>query len=390
MEAYEVIELKLYENNEATLELKAFQPAIFSGVDLGKDSGATTKPETSEHIFSQRFRLLSAVALEHYGRVIDFREANWKKTPSLVEGAPLLKDHMKRIDECIGNVKNAKYNSTSTPPGLDADLCVDKRLDKDTALRLEEKYIQCCSCGIRYKWKKSHETMSDWDFWNKMGAKVEGKTVRMIVTEIIAIPEVSVVWRGADKTARSFSDQEGKNKNTDLGSGEKNSRGREESMLNEITLDLIARLSGKAKSTLLEEAGLGAALGIIEKKLELITQEKETADARLKELQEIAEFRDQVMKKKRDRAETLAKSVYGTVKDKDGKDVLRVRDQKAIDHSTFEELEEMTRQLETELAEKAPAVCPKCQTQVELRSSVPDDPMPVQSQKKRRKVTSGV
>lgn len=151
------------------------------------------------------FRLLSATTIWGHGYPLDFsRKGVVQKAAELFEGKTIYPNHNWRVENWLGKVRNSKYNTSTDPAGIDADLYIHrkKKGNDDIILGLETDAIEHDSVTMDIEYEMSHPDMKPRDFWEELGKTGDdGELVRLIVTEIITGYEVSLVWLGADHTA---------------------------------------------------------------------------------------------------------------------------------------------------------------------------------------------
>lgn len=165
----------------------------------------------NDDYITRSFRLLSAVILTGSYVPIDY------STPGLFENAKifnrtLMTDHSGLVRNALGSVKNARYNSSTTPAGIDGDLNVLANprdpVKADIAKLFADGHLNRCSVSIVFEWRQSHGDMREQEFWDLIGTEVENQLVRIVVTNICQIVEISLVYFGADETAGSLENDE--------------------------------------------------------------------------------------------------------------------------------------------------------------------------------------
>lgn len=120
-------------------------------------------------------------------------------------------NHWQYVGNEIGSVLTPKWteaytlpNGLQVPSGIEAVVEIDKVSYPKLARKLTKWSVKLhsVSVGISFKFKRSHEEMTDEEFDRNRGKTVEGKEVRLIATEITKYWETSIVYEGADKYAK--------------------------------------------------------------------------------------------------------------------------------------------------------------------------------------------
>jgi hypothetical protein len=131
-----------------------------------------------------------------------------KSAVGLINGPKpdLTKDHSSSIDAVFGHIENAKWeDSKDIPPGVNADLVVDPELYPMEAKRLDKGAYRSSSIGIDAEMVRheAHKDMDDWDFLVKMGKKVNGEEVRLLLKKVKKVRHHAVIaaYTGADPNA---------------------------------------------------------------------------------------------------------------------------------------------------------------------------------------------
>lgn len=197
------------ENGKGVVRLdavfKQFQPTL-----IKQEQGTDTPPEKpkyqeTEDFFIVPFRLLSSHIIKGLGYPIDYsKEGLLESAVTLFSDRTVYPDHCSSVEKWIGVVKNATYNSTSDPKGIDAELWISKQRtgNSDIILGIQCGAITRCSVTISFDWVPSHPDLKQYAFWESLGTEVDGELVRVVVTTIHQIYETSLVWWGADDSAQ--------------------------------------------------------------------------------------------------------------------------------------------------------------------------------------------
>lgn len=171
----------------------------------GGDGEADRETASDEDYYVKYHRLLSAAVVTGHYVPVDYSR------PGVLEKAvdkcnvTLFRDHSYHsINNALGAVVNPVWDGKSKPPGINAELHVvahpHDEQKKDIAKGFADGWLNRCSVTIQFLYEQSHD-MKERDFWERIGEMYEGELVRLIVTEVIDIYEVSLVFYGADTTA---------------------------------------------------------------------------------------------------------------------------------------------------------------------------------------------
>jgi len=303
----------------------------------GKTPANPSLPQSDSEFFRCRFRALSQILIEDYA--LDFtQEGVLEKSVPLLKNQTVYTDHNVDIDNWIGVVENSLWDKDFSPPGVDADLKID-RVNNQKIIRglsIEPPAIHSCSVTVFYTWHKSHPDLSDdmFDpdcFWWLLGTEKDGEIVRIIVDEILQYGELSLVWQGADPYAK------------------RKLQSRLQSLKNNFEIqNSKLKIQNEGDPTMDEKQikELQEAHATLQKENQTVKAENETLkpDAALGK-----KYLDQL------KAET--KSLYRLVKgDKADEQFI----EKMIKNACFESLEVLKKDFETSLSTKTSFTCPHC------------------------------
>jgi len=179
---------------------------LSQAADETKKEGEKPLPPNPDDYVQKDFRLLSAIIIPGARFPIDYTR------PGVLESAvhkfrrTLFTDHWHWLNDCVGSVRFPRWNASSKPPGVDGTLFVLREAasdrKRDIAKLVGDGHIDRCSVTIVFAWEQSHLDMKEKEFWLRIGETDEkGELIRIIVTEVIDIYEVSLVYFGADNTA---------------------------------------------------------------------------------------------------------------------------------------------------------------------------------------------
>jgi hypothetical protein len=154
------------------------------------------------------FRALSAGLVNPLTYPIDFSKNEGrvlKKATSMMKNKPWLKNHSRSIDAQIGSVTDAIWDEGDAKRSAGINALTRTNLNApqaDTvAPLLEAGDAGSTSVTVWYEWEMSHD-LDDWEFFNLWGTELEDELVRVIVTKVLDLTELSLVWDGADPDAK--------------------------------------------------------------------------------------------------------------------------------------------------------------------------------------------
>jgi hypothetical protein len=122
-------------------------------------------------------------------------------------------DHETNIGNAIGAVSQVmwqeayKDGSFTIPGGINGILKIDGKANPRIArgILMEPPSIHSNSVTVQFKWDKSHPSMEESEFYQKLGTyDSKGEMVRRIVTEVVRYMETSLVSHGADSFAQKI------------------------------------------------------------------------------------------------------------------------------------------------------------------------------------------
>ncbi len=162
------------------------------------------KPTKGEYL-NTVFRAISRTYIKNYA--IDLRaEGVLEAAVPMFEGLKLFRNHIMLTENIIGHVPKGWWDASDQfdAPGINVNPRLDTVLGWQEARQLlsDPPLLDSVSIGFNFKYKRSHEEMSWWMFYEMLGREVDGEIVRFIVTEITNVRELSLVWSGADELAK--------------------------------------------------------------------------------------------------------------------------------------------------------------------------------------------
>lgn len=214
--------MKLNMTRQVCLKLIPFAPseakalALSMGLSLSSpdpslaEDGLQTflNPTEADYIYIP-VRALTATAVQ--SDTINFGHNGGKALQEAVEkfnDLPVLKDHRFSVDNWIGRTQGAFWDTTTpgAPSGVTLMMRVDAKADPKCARGLVSGMLDSVSVTVQFDYEQSHPSMKPDEFFWKMGEVVDGKLVQALVTDVTRLYELSVVWQGADKFAKSVKD----------------------------------------------------------------------------------------------------------------------------------------------------------------------------------------
>ena len=160
------------------------------------------------------FRLLSETIVSKNWNPTDFGQNGvLKASMKMLLGQTVNCDHETNIGNAIGAVSQVmwqeayKDGSFTIPGGINGILKIDGKANPRIArgILMEPPSIHSNSVTVQFKWDKSHPSMEESEFYQKLGTyDSKGEMVRRIVTEVVRYMETSLVSHGADSFAQKI------------------------------------------------------------------------------------------------------------------------------------------------------------------------------------------
>lgn len=167
-----------------------------------------------EEFIEPMFRLLSETIVSKNWNPTDFGQNGvLKASMKMLLGQTVNCDHETNIGNAIGAVSQVmwqeayKDGSFTIPGGINGILKIDGKANPRIArgILMEPPSIHSNSVTVQFKWDKSHPSMEDSEFYQKLGTyDSKGEMVRRIVTEVVRYMETSLVSHGADSFAQKI------------------------------------------------------------------------------------------------------------------------------------------------------------------------------------------
>jgi len=171
-------------------------------------------PKDGDYI-SVPFRAISKRFIP--GHCLDFtRDTVLEDSVEKLYGATVYPNHdLFDINNALGVVADASWDADDRAkkgaPGINAIYKIDALMNPRISrlLLMKPPAIHSTSMTVLFDFEFSHpQLVEEGRFWNLLGEEVEGEIVRMIVTEIHEYWEASLVFQGADRTAKNIDDDE--------------------------------------------------------------------------------------------------------------------------------------------------------------------------------------
>ena len=173
------------------------------------------KPKDGDYIYPT-YRALSEIIVRPRTPV-DFSQGNvLKNAMNLLLGQAVYPNHEMIAGDELGVVygvnwskaKELKLENGETvkiPAGINAILKIDGKSNPRIArsINMNPPAMHSVSVTVEFEWQKSHEELSDEEFYQKLGTYDEkGQLIRRVVTKINKFYEISLVPHGADPFAK--------------------------------------------------------------------------------------------------------------------------------------------------------------------------------------------
>lgn len=176
-----------------------------------RNSLAAREVKQEDNYLTIPFRVLSATIIPDY--MIDFSKPGvLQQAVEMFESKTMYKNHKVDVNTWIGKTRNARWTEENgdIPAGVDVDAMIYTGEDltgvdaeqQRLVIGLRERILYACSSTVFFQWEKSHPELEGWNFWENLGREVDDEIVRLVVTQITDVGEVSIVWMGADPFAQ--------------------------------------------------------------------------------------------------------------------------------------------------------------------------------------------
>lgn len=336
--------------NTATIRPNAGRQTLEGGTDSGESTFADFK-----------FRAISARYLGSRGYFLEFPEETLKKAlpvfqnmdndGALASPVKVVRNHEFSAEAVIGYIHGAVWAESSKEipsAGINTHLKIDRQLGADLIRRLlsDPPLLDSVSIAFDGQYEQSHPELDLWSFYDMLGHEVDGKLVRLIVTEISRINHLGIVWAGADAHAKRLSAaapwpapalvQANGTENTDIN----DKQPKDDSMKIELSQADLQELASVLSLEEIQTAG-----AIVEAATTL-AEANEQVREELKKAQAKATEYDAILTRRRDELTAL---VEKTRPEKNNAGTLRI-----LAHLSFSELADLETELNDELAAQFP------------------------------------
>jgi hypothetical protein len=165
------------------------------------------------------YRALSEIIVNKYGPIDFSAPGILKRSMKKLVGQTVYPNHEAVVGNELGVVvevawqEETKQGGVTIPAGFNARLKLDGKSNPKTVrgAMMDPPSVHSTSVGVTFTWEQSHPTMSNDDFWSKLGEVVDKQLVRRVVTDINAYHEISFVSHGADPYAQRINSDGGIN-----------------------------------------------------------------------------------------------------------------------------------------------------------------------------------
>lgn len=173
-------------------------------------------PKDAEFIYPI-YRALSEVIVHKNFNPVDFSKRSvLKDSLSLIVGQAVYPNHEAVVGNEVGSVKSAvweesyKIGKITVPAGINVQMAIDGKSNPKLArgIMMDPPSVHSTSETVQFLWEKSHASMTEEDFFSKLGTyDEEGKLITRVASKILLYKELSFVSHGAD----AFAQKVGKN-----------------------------------------------------------------------------------------------------------------------------------------------------------------------------------
>jgi len=303
------------------------------------------EPQENEDLYVKLFRCLSATTTQ--SRYFDFsRDGVLKAAVALFEGKTIFANHRTDVTQWKGYTQGAVWDAKNEPNGVNALFVLDRTVDATLVRGVETGALRSASATVWFEYEKSHPNLK-W-FYDHLGSEVDGEIVRFIVTRVHNVGEMSIVWEGEDRYAKSFEVDDSEGDFIDQLSTIA-SQGEEEM---EFTAEFLSLFSlGKAPGAQELETAIKAKIEGLESEVEGLKADAEAGRAHLSNTRE------------------QAVALYKAAK---GEDVKESFITNVIEKANLETAQSFVDEYQGAVEDAVPLSCPKCGEKLSRRSSKGD------------------
>ncbi len=190
-----------------TLPMKVLRAQPGAGGSYGASPAGPVplQPNEEDYVYLD-VRALSAALVQ--GWWLDHSDQKvMKAAVPLLKRMPVLLNHSWDVKGIVGVVVDTWWGTDDgfEAPGIDARLRLDSAvapLNVIRALLADPPLALSVSVSWWGEVRRSHPDLDKDDFWDLLGEELNGEIVRWVVTRIDEMPEISLVWAGADPDAK--------------------------------------------------------------------------------------------------------------------------------------------------------------------------------------------
>lgn len=302
------------------------------------------------------------------GHWFEFPAKLLQEATAQLQGMPVMLNHWHYVDTVVGMVLETWWDKELRlgAPGINARLRLDKQSLPEGLLR-QMTADPPFKCAVSITWfgeyAKSHPDLTNSEFYALLGEEHQGQVVRWIATKIDEMPELSLVWAGADRGARALA-HPGTHANLGQPGGQPDGRSDDMDAKNIVTLAALAPLGQALELT-------PAQLSSPEEVVQHLQAGVDKLRAKVAELEPLAQAGQAHLEAVRAEALRLANL---SAKDNKVPEGL----QKVIEAADLATAAAFLEQFGGKVGQSFKAVCPECGTDVPIRSSLESEEPPEQ------------
>lgn len=286
-----------------------------------------------------------------------------------LKGMPVMLNHWHYVDTVVGMVLETWWDKESRlgAPGINARLRLDKQSLPEGLLR-QMTADPPFKCAVSITWfgeyVRSHPDLTTSEFHALLGEKHQGQVVRWIATKIDEMPELSLVWAGADRGARALAHPVA---NANLGQPGGQPDERSTDMAETKNIVTLAALAPLGQALALSVAQMGNPEEVVQHLQAGVAK----LQARVAELEPLAQAGQAHLEAVR--AEALRLAALGAKENKVPEGL-----QKVIEGADLATATAFLEQFGGKVGQQFKAVCPSCGKEVPIRSSLESEDPPEQ------------
>jgi|Deesub1362A_J573_1020465.scaffolds.fasta_scaffold02224_7 hypothetical protein len=319
-------------------------------LSLQRASGEAGRPRDGDHLI-MTVRALSARLIK--GAWVEIPVEVLQAAAGALKGMPVLLNHTLDVREVVGMVLESWWDDTAIQgaPGINARLRLHRASVPPNLLReleADPPFKPSVSVSWTGEVEQSHPDLSRQEFWRRLGDILGGERVRWIVTRIDELPEISLVWSGADPAARALSRKPKPERSLDMPGNENKDTGK---VAAQAALERVAEALGLDTA----EADGQVLIGRLQEAAQGLRRE-------LDELRPLAEMGRAHLEARRQECLRLA----GLAKGGEVPEALK----RTIQEASLAAVEALIEGFGGQVAKTFTARCPLCGEEVPIRSSL--------------------